>query len=63
MTVSGNSVTNRLESLALTGAFLLLAAGGVYYSKLQGWALITEVAIVLAVLLVYAIVYDRVVIR
>ena len=48
---------------ALFVAFLIVAYAGVQYILEQGWGLVFEVAYVLALLIVFAIIADRLFIR
>lgn len=62
--VARNVSTERIsKAAAVVIAFLASTAGTVWYSQQQGWTLIFELSLVLFLFIVFAIIYDYVVIR
>lgn len=63
MVVRNVSAERISKAAAVIVVFLASAGAAIWYSQQQGWALITELSLVLFLFIVFAIVYDHVVIR
>lgn len=63
MVVRNVSAERISKAAVIVLAFIASAGAAMWYSQQQGWTLITELSIVLFLFIIFAIVYDNVVIR